>query len=132
MACAEKGFSLIELLVVISIIALLSTIAMTSVTSQRNRARNVSFQSAAKGVQSGAGICCNSENGTLNITLGEDICTPASGSLYPTASNLGSVEIIRGCSDLQGFSIKLTPGTSNIATLSHALCDRDGCEFIPS
>lgn len=38
-ACGHEGFTLVELLVVISIISLLSSIVLTSVNSARNKAR---------------------------------------------------------------------------------------------
>jgi len=126
----EKGFTLIELLVVIAIIGVLSTIVLTSVASQRNKAKDVSFQTTAKSIQNAAGICCAGGFGTLRTVLSGDICNPASGSSYPSSANIGSIGIIRGCGDAQGFSIKLTPGTSNFGTIDYALCDRDDCEFV--
>lgn len=125
-----EGFTLLELLVVIAIIGILSTVVLTSVASQRNKAKDVSFQTTAKGIQNAAGVCCAGGFGVLRTVLSEDICNPASGSSYPSSANIGSVGIIRGCSDAQGFSIKLTPGTSDSGTIDYALCDRDNCEFV--
>ncbi|MFA7206866.1 MAG: type II secretion system protein [Saccharofermentanales bacterium] len=131
MPLSRKGFTLIELLVVISIIALLSTIVMTSVNGQRSRAKDVSFQSTANAVQQSAGICCTGGDATLLNVLGDNICDPASDGTYPTGANLGSVSIDRDCGDVLGFSVRLEPGTSNDGTIDYALCDHDGCEFIP-
>lgn len=130
MPLSKNGFTLIELLVIVSIIALLAVISTSYNQSARIKAKNVSFQSTASSVRNAIGICCSGGTGTINTVLGQDICTPTSGSVYPLSSNLGSVEVIRGCGDIQGYSIKLTPGTSNAATINHALCDRDNCDFI--
>ena len=131
MLLTKRGFTLIELLVVISIIGLLSTLILTAVSGQKNRAKDVSFQSTAKSVQAAAGICCSSNIGLLKDVLGGNICEPSSQSIYPESSNLGSVEIIRNCGAVEGFSIKLMPGTSNkSAVIDYALCDQNGCEYI--
>jgi len=127
---SRKGFTLIELLVAIAIIGILSAIVLTSVASQRNKAKDVSFQTTANSIQNAAGVCCAGGMGTLRTVLGADICSPASGGTYPSSINLSSVGVVRGCSDSQGFSIKLTPGTSNSGTIDYALCDRDSCEFV--
>ena len=132
MPLSKSGFTLIELLVIVSIIALLAVLSTTYTQSAKIKAKNVSFQSTANSVKNAIGICCSGGTGTINTVLGQDMCTPASGSIYPTGANLGSVEVIRGCSDVQGYSVKLTPGTSNAATMNHALCDRDSCDFIPN
>lgn len=129
MSLSKNGFTLIELLVVISIIALLSTVALTSVNGQRNRAKDVSFQSTVKSIQGAAEICCNGGAGALQTVLGADICNPVSGSLYPGANSIGSVEVIRGCGDIAGFNIRITPGTSNAGLIQYALCDRDRCDY---
>lgn len=131
MNLAREGFTLIELLVVISIIALLSTVILSSVTAQKTRAKDVAFQSTVKSIQAAAGICCNASTSSLRNTLGEDLCNPASGSIYPTGANIGSVEIIRDCHSIDGFSMKIFPGTSNRGNvIEYALCDRDDCEYI--
>lgn len=131
MSFLQKGFSLIELLVVVSIVALLSTIAMSSVSSSRKKARDVSFQSTANSVQSSIGVCCTGGAGDLQFTLGGEICFPSSGSTYPTDANLGSVLIERDCSNPLGFSVRLEPSVANDGTIDYALCGHDGCEFIP-
>ncbi len=130
MPFSEKGFTLIELLVVISIIALLSTVVITSVKSQRNKARDVSFQSMAKSVQKGAGICCAVGGGEIqNLNMNADLCVPSCGSVWPAVSDLGSVEIIRNCDSMEGYMLRLRPGTGNAGGISHADCNQDDCAY---
>lgn len=136
MPFSRKGFTLIELLVIVSIIALLSTIVMTSIRSSRTRAENVSFQSTANSIQGSVGVCCTGGGAGIINPLSEndprgDICTPASGSIYPDSAHLGTVLPVRDCSNVLGFSVVITPGTGNSGNIDHAECDRDGCDFIP-
>lgn len=127
----EKGFTLIELLVIVSIIALLSTIVLTSVKGQRNRAKDVSFQTTANSIQNSANICCTGGAAALQTILGGNICDSSSGGTYPVSTNLGSILIDRDCNNALGFNIRLEPGTSNDGTIDYALCGHDGCDFIP-
>ena len=129
MYISKGGFTLIELLVVISIIAILSTIVMTSVSSQKKHAKDVSFQSTVDAIQKAAGACCSTGTGVLNVALGGKVCAELDSN-YPSSPSLGVVTIERGCDDIDGYSIRLTPGTSNGGTIDYALCDRDKCDFI--
>lgn len=130
MSLKEKGFTLIELLVIVSIIALLSTVLMTSLSGYKNRARDVSFQSTVKSIQKGAGICCTADNGEIqNADMDADICDPACGSIWPGAANIGSVEITRNCSSIEGYMLRIYPGTTNVGGIDHADCDRDDCVY---
>lgn len=129
MYISKGGFTLIELLVVISIIAILSTIVITSVSSQKQHAKDVSFQSTVDAIQKAAGACCATGTGALNVALGGKVCSELDSN-YPRSSSLGVITIERGCDDIDGYSIRLTPGTSNNGTIDYALCDRDKCDFI--
>lgn len=130
MSSAAKGFTLIEILVVVSIIALLSTIVLTSMTSKKNRAKDVSFQATVKSIQKSAGICCTGGTATLLDALGGNICTMGSEDTYPSSINIGSVTITRNCASVDGYLLRITPGTSNAGTIDYADCDRDDCVFV--
>ncbi len=130
MLSSQRGFTLIELLLVTSIIALLSTVVLTSVNGQRRRARDVSFQTTAKAIQKSAGVCCTGDMGLLLDTLGGNICNPDVNDKYPTGDNIGSIEIIRNCNSVDGYMLKIYPGTGNAGSIDHVECDRDDCVYI--
>jgi len=98
-----KGFTLVELLVVIAIIAILATVVTLSVSSNTTKAKNVSALQTLDSVQSIAVICVDGNsstlvtpnaNGTTNVctdlinTPGfwPDITANASGWVYGTAA----------------------------------------------
>lgn len=126
-----RGFTLIELLVIVSIISLLAVISMSYMQGPKLKAKNVAFQSSAKGVQSAAGVCCGDVSASLQNVLGGPVCSPNNNSILPAGDSIGSIEIIRNCNAEEGFSIRVTPGTkNNSGQITAAQCDRDGCDFI--
>lgn len=140
---SEKGFSLIELLVVISIIGLLSTIAMTSMNGGRIKARRVSFQDSALSVQRMAIMCCDSDNGTLEPSASSNLPTPGDPICrnkltgysaltemgnYSDSKSLGVITVVTDC-NVSGFSLTMTPGTDTAGGWNSVSCDRDKCDF---
>lgn len=61
----KKGFTLVELLVVVSIIGILAGIVLVSLNSGRERTRKASLQSTLSSIITVANMCIN-ENGTIN------------------------------------------------------------------
>ncbi|MDD5567391.1 MAG: type II secretion system protein [Patescibacteria group bacterium] len=62
----KKGFTLIELLVVIAIIGLLSTLAIVSLNTARQKSRDTKRQADARTLQSAIELCIN-EGGTIPV-----------------------------------------------------------------
>jgi len=128
------GFTLIELLVVIAIIGVLSTIALTSMNESRRKASDAAFKSTARSIQATASVCCSGSGVSfLENVLEADVCYPIMGSNYPKSESVSSVEVVRDCGDVDGFQLKLTPGSENDSgSVEYALCGRSGCDFIES
>ncbi|MDD5567389.1 MAG: type II secretion system protein [Patescibacteria group bacterium] len=80
----KKGFTLIELLVVIAIIGLLSTLAIVSLNTARQKSRDTKRQADARTLQSAIELCIN-EGGTI----------PAVAATWPgmLADTCGSVTL---------------------------------------
>ncbi len=72
----QRGFTILELLVVVAIIGLLSSVVLASLNSQRAKARIAAVQTAAGTVQAAATLCIDGE-GTLVPPAG----TPPSGPI---------------------------------------------------
>lgn len=126
-----NGFTIIELLVIISIIGILTAITITSLYNSREKAKDASFKSNSRTVQSAAAVCCeDSAVGSLENTLDAEICNPPMGSVYPKDTSIGSIEVARNCDDNDGFQLRLTPGSeNNSGNFTYSLCDRTGCQF---
>lgn len=131
MVSQKNGFTLIELLVVIAIIGVLSTVMLTSISNSRKKAKDASFKSNSRTVQSAAAVCCeDSTVGSLESTLNAEVCNPPMGSVYPKDTSIGSIEVARDCDNDDGFQLRLTPGSeNNSGNFTYSLCDRTGCQF---
>ena len=128
----SKGFTLIEHLVVIAIIGILSTIAMTSLNGARKKAKDAAFKSAAASVVPAAVMCCDS-GGTLQGTEESAICSPDFAGAFPATTSIGTIvdDSTVQCDASSGtFSLTFTApsgGNCNSAT-----CTQSGCTFLPT
>lgn len=129
----RQGFTLVELLLVIAIIAILATVIFVSLGNQRERARTTAFKENMRGLVT-AYTACADGSGSLQGTMGAGVCSTA-------ALNLGNVPTIPDCdgdgnatitvNDALGDNWKVT-GTCNKQTAGqacYAICQSDGCVF---
>jgi len=84
----KKGFTLVELLVVVSIIGILAGIVLVSLNSGRERTRRASLQSTLSSIITVANMCVN-DSGTItapdSATLGGGpICAGVSNDITET------------------------------------------------
>jgi len=93
-----KGFTLVELLVVIAIIAVLATVVTLSVSSNISKAKNTSALQTLDSVQSIAVICVDGNSSTLvtpNANGTTNVCTDSTNApgIWPdiTANSSGWV-----------------------------------------
>jgi prepilin-type N-terminal cleavage/methylation domain-containing protein len=130
----SKGFTLVELLLVIAIIAILATVLFVSLGGQRERARVTSFKENMRGLIT-AYTACRDGNGTAvggaadgTVTL----CNPAGTSgitstipKTPNCNGSGNVTITmtNGTADNWSFSSTCTRSAGTCVMT----CNTDGC-----
>lgn len=110
----QKGFTLIELVVVIVILGLLAATALPRFVDLTGDARLASVQGVSGGLRSGAALARafvlvnTSSGGTIQMD-GSPVTVNASG--YPTADAAGIVEAVGGLPDGYSFTAAAAPTT---------------------
>jgi prepilin-type N-terminal cleavage/methylation domain-containing protein len=131
----KKGFTLVELLLVMAIIGILAGIIFISIGSARKRARVTTFKQQMKNIAVAA-TQCTDVGGAIQLTSGEDLCDKSTG--------IGQVPEIKQCDGTSGF-VAMTAGDgglsgddfeidafctiSGTAVVCDAKCTSNGCIF---
>ncbi len=141
----QKGFTLVELLLVIAIIAILATVLFVSLGSQRERARVSAFKENARGLVTtytacadGGGIIYGTAAGA-ELDGGGDACDGGTSGIDQSIPEVASCD---GAADTYAVITSNTVDNPNTGDRwgFYARCDRatdycglrctaDGCEF---
>lgn len=131
----KKGFTLVELLLVIAIIGILAAVLFVSLGKQRERARMTTFKENMRGLVT-AGTACRDAGGTLLAVQGAPVCNPA--------NTIGDIPVMPDCDGSGDATLSIVDGgvdswtytgtcttSAGSAGGDHcvATCYVDGCEF---
>lgn len=138
----NKGFTLVELLLVIAIIGILAAVLFVGLGNQRERARVTTFKENMRGLVT-AYTACTDGGGTIGVgDTGSETPIPAcdggdsgvTGTLpkIDQCNGTGTVTIAQSTqegSTLSGDSWRVAATCSRTAGDCVAECSADGCEF---
>ncbi len=107
----EKGFTLIELMIVIAIVAILATVAIPSYQNYTKKAAMSELLQAAAPYRSEVELCIYNTNGVSNCTAGSNGIqdnTDERGKYVKSVKASSGVSTVTGKGALDGISYKLT------------------------
>lgn len=128
----KKGFTLVELLLVIAIIGILAAVLFVSLGKQRERARMTTFKENVRGLVTAA-TACRDAGGEVLAVQGSAVCDPANeiGSI-PSMDDCdgdGTATLAVALGTADGWNYTGTCTTSAEESNCIATCDVNGCVF---
>lgn len=94
METKRKGFTLIELMIVIAIIGILASIVLVSMSNTRTNATIGAYKSSLGSLQPAIGLCCTTSTNTLQTVAGGQVCSPSTNALLPTSTDIKADSVV--------------------------------------
>ena len=122
----SRGFTLIEILVIVAIVSLLVAIVLVSINQAWLKSKDSSFQSTVMSIQRALSVCCSAPGTPLSAAYGGEMCL--GGDRYPDNTKMTFVSV-SGCSLSGSFTVELAPGTDNAGNCTGVTLTSDGAAF---
>ena len=123
----RKGFTLIEVLIVVAIIVILIAAGLLSMMNSRSRSMDASFKQTVRSMTPAIELCCTSDGSIQDKTSGSGdnvrVCSVEEELLYPGDDNVDYTFMERDCNHPDGYRVRVYPGSNNSGNCERAVID---------
>jgi prepilin-type N-terminal cleavage/methylation domain-containing protein len=129
MRSPTRGFSLIEILVVITIVGILSSVVLASLNSARNKGKNSTVESNLNNARAQAELFYDVNGNSYRTGA---INGP--GDLCAISANVGGVRgiysFVKAAADAQGVNLRLINSSPNSGDANNAVCKANATNWV--